>query len=70
VEPARIVDHIRPHRGDLGLFWDSNNWQSLCWTCHSSTKQRSEKSGHLRGSDVHGQPLDPAHAWNLCRDED
>ncbi|GIV49880.1 MAG: hypothetical protein KatS3mg038_0401 [Candidatus Kapaibacterium sp.] len=33
--PATIVDHIIPHRGDARLFWDVNNWQSLCASCHS-----------------------------------
>ena len=27
---ATVVDHIIPHRGDMKLFWDSDNWQSLC----------------------------------------
>jgi 5-methylcytosine-specific restriction protein A len=31
--PATVVDHIAPHRGDMALFWDSTNWQSLCATC-------------------------------------
>ena len=31
---ATVVDHIRPHRGDYQLFWDRNNWQALCKTCH------------------------------------
>lgn len=35
VEPATEVDHITPHRGSEILFWDINNWQSLCKTCHS-----------------------------------
>ncbi len=34
-EPATEVDHIIPHRGDQGLFWDKDNWQGLCKTCHS-----------------------------------
>jgi len=42
VEPANTVDHIEPHRGDQTLFWDRNNWQSLCPSCHSSVKQREE----------------------------
>lgn len=29
------VDHIRPHRGDHGLFWDHDNLQTLCPSCHS-----------------------------------
>lgn len=32
--PATVVDHIVPHRGDKRLFWDSENWQALCATCH------------------------------------
>lgn len=31
---ARVVDHITPHRGDQGLFWNENNWQPLCKSCH------------------------------------
>ena len=31
---ATVVDHIVDHKGDLILFWDSNNWQSLCKRCH------------------------------------
>lgn len=32
---ATEVDHIIPHKGDLALFWDQSNWQSLCKSCHS-----------------------------------
>ena len=32
--PATVVDHIVPHRGDRALFWDENNWQPLCKSCH------------------------------------
>jgi 5-methylcytosine-specific restriction protein A len=34
LEPAVVVDHIQPHRGDVGLFWNQANWQSLCKRCH------------------------------------
>lgn len=41
---ADVVDHIVAHRGDPKLFWDSeNNWQSLCFHHHNSTKQKEEK---------------------------
>ena len=62
--PATIVDHITPHRGDQSLFWDKTNWQSLCANCHSSHKQRLEKSGNVVGCDMSGVPIDPAHHWN------
>ncbi|MEC0248902.1 HNH endonuclease [Paenibacillus chitinolyticus] len=35
LEPATVVDHIVPHKGDMTLFWDRGNWQSLCGACHS-----------------------------------
>ena len=42
LEAATVVDHITPHRGDLDLFWQHGNHQSLCAPCHSSTKQRED----------------------------
>lgn len=34
VELASVVDHIKPHKGDMKLFWDFNNWQPLCKKHH------------------------------------
>ena len=31
---ATVVDHVVPHRGDIKLFWDRDNWQSLCKEHH------------------------------------
>lgn len=42
VTPATVVDHIVPHRGDMALFWQAGNHQSLCKRCHDSTKRREE----------------------------
>jgi len=39
---STVVDHIRPHRGDMTLFWDRHNWQALCAFHHNSTKQRQD----------------------------
>lgn len=61
---ANVVDHIIPHRGDVALFWDEDNWQSLCKTHHDSTKQAQEKSGKVVGVDGNGRPIDPCHPWN------
>jgi len=36
VEPATVVDHIEPHRGDHEKFWNEDNFQSLCKRCHNS----------------------------------
>lgn len=42
VTAACVVDHVRPHRGDMVIFWDVGNWQALCRKCHSMHKQRME----------------------------
>lgn len=42
--PAACVDHIIPHCGDPALLYDTNNLQSLCWSCHSR-KTASEDGG-------------------------
>ncbi|WP_040210818.1 HNH endonuclease [Clostridium polynesiense] len=34
LKKATVVDHKLPHRGDKVLFWNENNWQSLCKSCH------------------------------------
>ncbi len=40
---ATVVDHIKPHRGDPQLFWDTDNWQALCKKCHDhKTRTRDE----------------------------
>ncbi|WP_270387029.1 AAA family ATPase [Acinetobacter guillouiae] len=43
VTEAKVVDHIVPHRGDQDLFWNADNHQSLCMSCHSSIKQQEEQ---------------------------
>jgi len=42
VAAAEVVDHRIPHRGDMVLFWDRNNWQPLCKPCHDGAKKREE----------------------------
>lgn len=41
--PATVVDHIKPHRGDMKLFWSRSNWQPLCAHHHNSLKQSLER---------------------------
>jgi len=36
------VDHIVPHRGDLRVFWDKDNWQTMC-TMHHNQKSGKER---------------------------
>jgi 5-methylcytosine-specific restriction protein A len=48
VRAANVVDHIVPHKGDQALFWDKNNWQSLCKP-HHDAKTAREDGGWGRG---------------------
>ena len=41
---AKEVDHIIPHKGDMKLFWDVNNWQGLCKSCHSKKTAKEQKN--------------------------
>jgi 5-methylcytosine-specific restriction protein A len=41
---ATVVDHIIPHRGDMALFWDRNNWQAMNKQCHDR-KTATEDGG-------------------------
>jgi HNH endonuclease len=40
--PGTCVDHIVPHRGDMTLFWDPTNWQTLCDSCHGKKTTRED----------------------------
>jgi 5-methylcytosine-specific restriction endonuclease McrA len=64
IRVATVVDHKVPHRGDMVLFWDPNNRQSLCVPHHSRDKQLIENGAPLPGGDALGQPTDPNHHWN------
>ena len=45
---ATLVDHRIPHRGDMTLFWNHDNWQGLCEHCHNVHKQRMENQAPMR----------------------
>ena len=32
---GNVVDHRQPHRGDMKLFWDKTQWDSLCFHHHN-----------------------------------
>jgi len=44
IEPATVVDHIVPHKGNVDLFWDESNWQPLCRK-HHDIKTAMEDGG-------------------------
>ena len=45
---ATVVDHIKPHRGDVELFWDESNWQSLCKSCHDRKTMKEDRYKEYR----------------------
>lgn len=65
VYPADTVDHIRPHKGDYGLFFDENNLQSLCRHHHDSEKQQIEKRGYSTRIGADGWPVSNKHPVNV-----
>lgn len=46
-KPSELVHHKIEHEGNWDLFWDRNNWQALCWSCHSKhhMEERNGKKG-------------------------
>jgi 5-methylcytosine-specific restriction endonuclease McrA len=59
---ADVADHIKPHKGQLDLFLDGENLQSLCKHCHDSAKARIESKGyHNKVDPLTGKPTDPNH---------
>lgn len=44
IEPAVIVDHAVPHKGDSALFWKTELWQGLCRWCNEHVKQPIERA--------------------------
>ncbi len=43
--PATICDHIVPHKGDMEVFWQDGNLQSLCAHHHSVKTMREGAFG-------------------------
>jgi len=39
---ATLTDHIVPHKGDMKLFWDTDNHQSGCDDCHNVKTARED----------------------------
>nr|WP_254915489.1 HNH endonuclease [Haematobacter massiliensis] len=43
-----VADHIIPHRGDEAMFWDADNLQCLCKSCHDGVKAKQERQQGFR----------------------
>ena len=60
---ASVVDHVKPHKGDWNLFV-LGELQSLCKTCHDSSKRFFELRGYSNDAGADGWPTDPNHPAN------
>jgi len=49
---ATIVDHVIPPRGDPELFWDENNWQSLCKFHHDQKTAKQDGAFGNKGGGI------------------
>jgi hypothetical protein len=47
-DPATVVDHNPPHRGDEEAFWDASRLQSLCAACNEDKTTRDRIGGHAK----------------------
>ena len=62
---APEVDHIIDHLGDLDLFLDIDNLQSLCaFPCHAKHKQVADRRGYSTTIGPDGWPIDENHPAN------
>jgi 5-methylcytosine-specific restriction enzyme A len=58
---ANVVNHKIPHKGDLVLFRNPANHQSVCKPHHDGPIQRDEHAGFSAAVDAAGWPTDPLH---------
>lgn len=58
---SAVVHHVKPHKGDVELFYDLENLQCVCWECHSGAIQSEEILGYDRAIGHDGWPVDPKH---------
>jgi 5-methylcytosine-specific restriction endonuclease McrA len=42
VRATDVTDHVEPHKGDMVLFWNSEQWQPACQWHHDVIKQQLE----------------------------
>lgn len=67
IEPATVVDHVEPHKGNQAKFWDESNWQPACNWHHSNVKQQLERLFEAGALGLGELRLDSPKALELAR---
>ena len=67
VTPATVCDHVVPHKGDIGLFWNIENLQSLCSQHHNGSKAMEEARGYSNEISLDGWPICSNHPSNKLK---
>ena len=64
VTAATVVNHRKPHKGDVTLFFDWLNWEPTCKPHHDADIQSEERRGYSTAIGVDGWPVDDRHPAN------
>lgn len=65
ITAANTVHHIKPHKGDVALFFDPLNLESACKPCHDGPLQSDERKGFSSAVGLDGWPVSPSHPTNV-----
>src|SRR6185369_5488186 len=49
-KPSQVVDHLKPHQGDVGLFEKLDNHIPLCISCHNTVTTKFDRYYRAGGS--------------------
>ena len=58
---AAVVHHIKAHKGNLDLFYNIDNLQSVCKHHHDGVMQSEERLGYDKTIGEDGWPTSPTH---------
>ena len=61
---SAVVHHKEAHKGNLGLFYDPNNLELTCKSCHDGDLQSTEARGYSTKMGDDGWPVDAKHPVN------
>ena len=62
---SAVVNHKKPHKGNLTLFYDPSNLEAVCWNCHLGVIQSEEALSYDATIGDDGWPVDEKHPTNV-----